>query len=118
MSFWCLVSRGAYDTSEVLTANPNPYRNSGIMTPSSSNDTASHASAAGSNDTVTPDQPQEQSVQLLAYFNQSPTTDGLPYGRFANQPEAADLQSSIALHTTRAQGVIDSYDKQFQSRDP
>jgi hypothetical protein len=88
------------------------------MTPSSSNDTASHASAAGSNNTVTPDQPQEQSEQLLAFIDQSPTTDGSLYGQFANQPETGDPQGRIAIHETRAQEAIDSYDEQSRSRGP
>ena len=103
---------------EFSPANPNPHSNSGIMTPSSSNDTASHASAAGSNDTITPDQPQEQSKQLLAYINQSPTADDSLYGRLANQPETGDLQGRIAFHTARAQEAIDSYDEQSRSRGP
>jgi hypothetical protein len=84
------------------------------MTPSSSNDTASNASAAVPNHpTANANQTPQSPYQLLAYLAQPATSDGPVYGRLAGQ--TADNYASIAFHTARAQQIIDRFDEQFRS---
>jgi hypothetical protein len=84
------------------------------MTPTSSNDTASHVSAAVSNySTTIANQTAQPSYQLLAYLAQPATSDGPVYGRLAGQP--VDERARIAFHTTRAQRNNDRFDQRFRS---
>ncbi|KAK4153198.1 hypothetical protein C8A00DRAFT_34087 [Chaetomidium leptoderma] len=103
--------------TQLASAGASNNSRRGILTPSSSNDTASHASAAGSNNTAgtASNPPGEPSDQLLEYLAQSPTEDGPPYGRFVDQPHTgADPHGRIAFHMALAQRANDRFDEAFQ----
>ena len=103
-----------------LTANPNPLRLSdavGVVTPSSStDDTASHASAACSDYSAAANEPWAPSDQILSELAQSAYDDGSLYGRLVGPPPAsADVHDRILVHTARAQGALDAFENLFGS---